>query len=133
MAAGCGLTRLQQLVGDPGEGADYNHWSRVQPAPNDIDHAPESRSILHRSAAELHHYHVIASIESALSLWPIHFDPPCSIECFRAKKNPPPDRFWRWVREIFLRLLTSSDPVLQKTRNSCRHSCVCRCNSCDAL
>src|SRR5580658_5838366 len=49
---------------------------------------------------------------------------------FVQKKNPPPDRFWRWVRVILLRVLTSSDSVLQKTRsNSCRHACACRCNS----
>jgi len=28
---------------------------------------------------------------------------------------------------------TSSDPVLQKTRNSCRRTCACRCNSCGLL
>jgi hypothetical protein len=35
--------------------------------------------------------------------------------------------------ELAYQCFTSSDPVLQKTRNSCRHTCACRCNSLDLL
>src|SRR5436305_5746204 len=31
--------------------------------------------------------------------------------------------------ELGYEFVTSSVPVLQKTRNSCRHCCACRCNS----
>jgi hypothetical protein len=35
--------------------------------------------------------------------------------------------------ELAYECFTSSVPVLQKTRNSCRHACACRCNSCALL
>jgi hypothetical protein len=59
--------------------------------------------VFDRRSSELHHYDIIVSFKSALSLESAH---DLLLELFwRQKKNPPPDRFWRWVRVICLRLL----------------------------
>src|SRR5580658_11110797 len=115
---------FQQLVGDVGQRTDHDHRLRANPAPHDADQPPNGGPIFDRRASKLHHHHVVASVESALSLEFLYRFGDISahsrlrfyslLRILGAKKNPPPDRFWRWVRVILLRVLTSSDSVLQK-------------------
>jgi hypothetical protein len=67
---------------------------------HDANEAADGGCVFYRRAAELHHHHIIASLESALSLYSAH-----NVTFLGAKKNPPPDCFWRWVRVVLLRLL----------------------------
>ena len=97
-AAG-GPSRLEKLVGDAGQRTDYDHRLGIATALHDANEAANRGLVLYRSASELHHHNLVVSIESALSLAHrirLHF------QIFGAKKNPPPDRFWRWVRVILL-------------------------------
>jgi hypothetical protein len=102
-----GGSRFEQLVGDPRERANDHHRVRVQSAPYDVYRAANGGPVLHRRASELHYDHVIASLESALPLASLYLFAHISLhfEFLRAKKNPPPDRFWRWVRVILLKVL----------------------------
>ena len=77
--------------------------------PHNFDKALDRRRVLDRSAAELHYHYLIILFESAGLLC---FARLIATHCFHSiaakfwpKKNPPPDRFWRWVRVNLLRLL----------------------------
>ena len=97
-AAG-GTPCLEKLIRDAGQRTDYDHWLNIATALDDGNEAANRGLVLYRSASELHHHYLVVSIESALSLAHrirLHF------QIIGAKKNPPPDRFWRWVRVILL-------------------------------
>jgi hypothetical protein len=68
MAVGRGTSSFQQLIGDFGESADYHDRLTAKPALHNADESPDSIGIFHRGTSELHHHHVVAFIESALSL-----------------------------------------------------------------
>src|SRR5205814_1096390 len=52
-----GVAGGDQLVGDLGHGAHYQHWLQTEPFAHDADHAIDGRRILHRSTAKFHYDH----------------------------------------------------------------------------
>ena len=56
-------SRLQQLIGDSGQRADYHHRLRAQPALHDTNEAANGVGVLYRRAPELHHHHIVASAQ----------------------------------------------------------------------
>ena len=72
MARGRGLPSLEQLVGDPRQSADHDHWLRTDSALHNADQPAYGVRIFHRRASKLHHHHVVASFKSALSLCSAH-------------------------------------------------------------
>ena len=67
MAVRRGLLRFQQLVGDSRQRADHDHCLRILSTLYYADETADRGSVFHRRAAELHHHHIVVSLESALS------------------------------------------------------------------
>src|SRR5579862_1916170 len=89
------VSRIQQLIGDFGQCAHYYDGLRSPPALHDANQPLDGGRVLYRRASKLHHQQIVALLESALSL---AHRVVLRSEVLGAKKNPPPDRFWRWVR-----------------------------------
>src|SRR6266498_457872 len=95
------VSGFQQLVGHFGKRADDDNSLCALPAFDNLDQTPYP-FVFHRRPPKLHDHDIVALFESALPL-PAHW---CLLlEFLRQNKNPPPDRFWRWVRWTRLRLL----------------------------
>jgi len=89
------VSRIPQLIGDLGQCAHHYYGLRSDPALHDANQPLDGGVVLYRRASELHHHQIVALLESALSLAHSFV---LRSEVLGAKKNPPPDLFWRWVR-----------------------------------
>jgi hypothetical protein len=118
MAVRCRVSRFQQLVGDLRESADHDHWLRILSALHDAGEAADRRRILHRRATELHHDHIVVSLKPALSLLSAHI---ASLLWQRkTHRQIASGGGFGWV--ILFKSALLHPTVLQKTRNSCRHT-----------
>jgi hypothetical protein len=96
------MSGLQYLVGDLRQGAYDDYGSRSQAALHDTNETANGGGVFDRLPSKLHHYDIIVPLKSALPLESAHFV--LLLELFFAQKKPPPDRFWRWVRVILLKI-----------------------------
>src|SRR5712664_261259 len=127
MSTAYGVSCFLKLVRDAHKGADHDHRLCMKPSANNSNQAANGIGIFYRRAPKLQHHEIFSRFKSASLRQFGHKSTP--ILKFAGTKKPTARLLLAVGSDLGYECSSLSGPVLQKTRNSCRHNCVCRCNS----